>query len=87
MNSEAGLITDTKERVSFINKFFMQIPENFNNKYISLHKSLQLLEKTNMNKIIEMKLTPVTEIEVINTVTSLKRGNASGYEIVFPIQS
>jgi hypothetical protein len=40
-----------------------------------------------MNEIMEMKLIPVTEIDVINTITSLKRKNASGHEIVFPIQS
>jgi hypothetical protein len=40
-----------------------------------------------MNEIMEMKLIPVTEIEVINTVTSLTKKNASWYEIVFPIQS
>ena len=40
-----------------------------------------------MNEIMEMKLILVTEIEVINTVTSLKRKNASGYKVVWPIQS
>jgi len=54
INLKSGLITDTKERVnyqrvSFFNRLCIQIAENFNSKYISLHKSLQLLEKTDMN--------------------------------------
>jgi hypothetical protein len=37
---------------------------------------LQLLEKTNTDEIIEMKLIAVTEIEKKNKITSLKK-NAS----------
>ena len=35
------------------NKFFTQITENLNNKYIHLPKALQLLENTNINEIME----------------------------------
>jgi hypothetical protein len=40
-----------------------------------------------MNEIMEITLILVPEIEVINTETSLKRKNASGCEMVFPVQS
>lgn len=80
VNSETGLITDTTELASVFNKFLIQMAESLKNRYINLHKALQLLEKTNVDEIIEMKSTPVTEIEEKNTITPSKEKNASGYE-------
>jgi len=33
-----------------------------------------------VDEVLAMKLIPVSDIEVINTITSLKRKNASGYD-------
>jgi hypothetical protein len=33
-----------------------------------------------MDEITEMKLIPITETEIINTITTLKRKYASGYD-------
>jgi hypothetical protein len=78
INSEADLITDITEIVNIFNVFFIKMAENLNNKYVSLYKALQLLEVSNMDEVLEMKLISVAEIEVINTVTFLKRKIASG---------
>jgi hypothetical protein len=60
--------------------------ENLKNRYITLHKSLQLLEKTNVDKITEMKLIAVTEIEEKYTITSLKKKKMLQDMRVFPIK-
>jgi len=54
--------------------------ENLNNKYLNLHRTSQLLEKSNVDEVLAMQLIPVSDIEMINTITFLKRENASGYD-------
>ena len=45
-----------------------------------MHKALHLLEESNVDEVLQMKLILVVEIEVPNTITFLKRENASGYD-------
>jgi len=78
INSEAGLITDTRETVNIFNKFSLKMAENLNNKYSSLCRALQLLEKSNVVEVLAMKLFPVSDIEVISTVTFLKKEMLQG---------
>jgi hypothetical protein len=48
------------------------IAENLNNIHINVYKALQLLKEAYPNKTTWMNITPVTEIEMINTITFLK---------------
>jgi 2,3-bisphosphoglycerate-independent phosphoglycerate mutase len=51
INSETGLITEATEVANVFNKFFIQLSESLNNRYINLQKALQLLEKADINEI------------------------------------
>jgi hypothetical protein len=72
INSEVGQLTDTKDIANAFNNFFIQIAEDLNNKQINVHKVLQFLKEGFPNKTTEMKIFPVTETEMINSIKSLK---------------
>jgi hypothetical protein len=57
----------------------LNIARNVHN-HIDVQKELQLLQAKDKDKTIEMKVIPVTEMEVINIITSLKSKNSSGFD-------
>ena len=79
INSEAGQITDTKEIANACNSFFIQIAENLRNKHI-VYKAPKLIKQAYSDKTTEMKITPVTDTVVINTIKFLKTGDSSRYD-------
>jgi hypothetical protein len=54
--------------------------ENISSKLIDVDKALQSLKKSYPENISEMKVIPVTEIEIIYIIKSLKNKNSSGYD-------
>ncbi|GFG36078.1 hypothetical protein Cfor_09207 [Coptotermes formosanus] len=79
INSDAGTL-NINEIANALNSYFVNIAENLNNKLIDVDKTLQLLKKSYPENVSEMKVIPVTEIEVIDTIKSLKNKNSSGYD-------
>ena len=46
--------------------------ENSDSKHVDINKSIEILTKINNAEYTEMKVIPITEIEVINTILILK---------------
>jgi hypothetical protein len=79
INTEPGKITDEQEIADTFNTVLLNIAGNVQN-HIDVQKVLQLLHPKDKDITIEMKVIPVTEVEVINIITSLKSKNPSGFD-------
>jgi hypothetical protein len=80
INSGAGMLTNINEIANAFNSYFVNIAENLNNILIDVDKAFQSLKKSYPEKASEMKVIPVTEIEVIKIIQSLKNKISSGYD-------
>jgi hypothetical protein len=60
----------------------LSIAENLNTDHPKIDDALKLLKETYTGSITEIKIIPVTEIEVINIIRSLKNRNSTGYDEV-----
>jgi hypothetical protein len=80
INSGADLLTNVNEIANTFNSYFVNIAEDLNNKFIDIGKALQALKKSYPENTAEMKVIPVTEIEVIDIIKSFKNNNSSGYD-------
>ncbi|GFG31276.1 hypothetical protein Cfor_12842 [Coptotermes formosanus] len=80
INSDTSMLTNINEISNAFNSYFVNIAENLNNKLIDVDKALQSLKKSYPENISEMKVIPVTEIEVIEIIKSFKNKNSSGYD-------
>jgi hypothetical protein len=80
INSDAVMLTNINETANAFNSYCVNIAENLNNKLFHVDKALQWLKKSYPENILEMKVIPVTEIEVIEIIKSFKNKNSSGYD-------
>ena len=80
INSVAGTLTSNNDIAKAFNSYFINISENLNNNSSDVDKVLQSLMKTYPGSAPEMKLIPVTGIEVKDIIKSLKNKNSSGYD-------
>jgi hypothetical protein len=79
INSDAGLLTNINGIANTFSSYFVNIADDLNNNFIDIGKALQSLKKSHPKNTSEMKIIPVTEIEVIDIIKSLKNKNSSGY--------
>ena len=54
--------------------------ENSDSKHVDINKSIEILTKINNAEYTEMKVIPIKENEVINTIFTLKTKKSSGYD-------
>jgi hypothetical protein len=80
IDSDAGILTNINEIANAFNRHVVNIAENLNNKLIDVDKALQSLKKSYPEKTSEMKVIPVTEIEVIKIIQSFKNKISLGYD-------
>jgi hypothetical protein len=80
INSGDDLLTDVNETANTFNSYFVNITEDLNNKFTDIGKALQALKKSYTENTTEMKIIPVTEIEVIEIIKYFKNKNSSGYD-------
>jgi hypothetical protein len=62
------------------NDFFIHVVENSDNKQVDRNRSNELLTKTSNAEYTEMKVIPITENELLNTILALKTNKSSGYD-------
>ena len=80
IKSHAGTLTNIKDIAKAFNIYFANIAEDLNNNFSDVDKAWQSSKTSYPDSSSEMKLIPVTEIEVIDTLKSLKHKNSSGYD-------
>jgi len=80
INSDAGMLTNINDIAKAFNIYFANIAEDLNNSFSNVSRALQSLKESYPESNSEMKLIPITEIEVIDIVKSLKNKNSSGYD-------
>ena len=66
INSEAGRLTNINDIAKAFNIYFTYIAEDLNSNFSDVSKALQSLKESYPECTSEMKLIPVSEIEVIN---------------------
>jgi hypothetical protein len=69
-----------EEIAKAFNDFFIHVVENSDNKHADRNKSYELLTKTSNTEYTEMKVIPITENEVLNTILALKTKKSPGYD-------
>jgi len=80
INSDAGMLTNINDISKAFNIYFANIDEDLNSNFSDVSKALQSLKKSYPESTSKIKLIPITEIEVIEIITSLKNKNSSGYD-------
>ena len=68
INTDIGSTAVPDEIAKAFNDFFIHVVENSVNKHVDINKSNKLLTKTNNGEYTEMKVIPITENEVLNTI-------------------
>ena len=72
INSDAGMLTNINDIAKAFKIYFTNIAENLNKNFSDVGKALQSLKESYPESTSEMKLIPVTEIEVIDIKKALK---------------
>jgi hypothetical protein len=80
IKSDAGTLTNINDIAKAINIYFANIAEDLNDNSSDMDKAWQSLKRSYPESSSEMKLIPVTEIEVFDRIKSLKHNNSSGYD-------
>jgi cysteinyl-tRNA synthetase len=80
IDTDSGTLTNINDIAKAFNNYFTNIAEELTNDFTDAGKALQYLKKFHPDSTIEMKIIPVTEIEVIGIIKSLKNKNSSGYD-------
>jgi len=80
IDTDAGKLTNINDIAKAFNTCFTNIAEDLTNKLTDVDKALLSLKETYPESIAEMKIIPVTEIEVIDVIKSLKNKDSSGYD-------
>jgi hypothetical protein len=74
------LVDNPKEIANDLNKYYINITENINIKNADRLKAATILKNHRFQKIVQMKVIPVTEAEIIGTIKSLKTKNTAGHD-------
>ena len=74
------MLTNINDIAKTFNIYFTNIAEDLSRKFSDVSKALQSLKESYPESTSEMKLIPVTEIEVTDIIKSLKNKNLSGYD-------
>ena len=61
-------------------KYYTNIATNPNINYSDTCKPLKLLNNFKSGNTVQMEIIPVSEVEVINIIKSLKSKNTAGYD-------
>ena len=80
IKSHAGILTNINDIAKAFNIYFTNIAEDQSNNSSDMDKAWQSLKRSYTESSSEMKLIPVTEIEVIDIIKSLKHKNSLGYD-------
>ena len=80
INTDNKSIELPDEIAKAFNDFFIHVVENSDNKQVDRNRSNELLTKTSNAEYKEMKVIPITEYEVLNTILALKTKKSSGYD-------
>ena len=80
INTDNRSIETPDEIAKAFNDFFINVVENSDNKQVDRNRSNELLTKTSDPEYTEMKVIPITENEVLNTILALKTKKSSGYD-------
>jgi len=80
IKSDAGILTNINDIEKAFKIYFANIAEDLNNNSSDMDKAWQSLKRSYPESSSEMKLIPLTEIEVIDIIKSLKHKNSSGYD-------
>ena len=75
IKSDAGILTSINDVANAFNIYFANIAEDVTNNSSDVDKARQSLKRSYPQNSSEMKLIPVTEIEVIDIIRSLKHTN------------
>jgi hypothetical protein len=70
LNFENGNIQSAKEIACTFNKFFLSTAENLNTDHQNIGEAIKLLNETYICNITEIKITPVTQPEIISIIRS-----------------
>jgi len=79
-DTDSGILTNINDIAKAFNNYFTNIAEDLTNEFTNAGKALQFLKKFHPDSTSEMKIIPVTEIEVIGIIKSLKNKNSSSYD-------
>jgi hypothetical protein len=80
LHTDTGMLTSINDIAKAFNNYFTNIAEDITNKSTDVGKALQSLKNSYPKSTSEMKIIPVTEIEVIEIIKTLKNKNSSGYD-------
>jgi len=80
IKSDASILTNINDIAKAFYIHFANIAEDLNNNSSDVDKVWQSLKRSYPENSSDMKLIPVTEIEIIDIIKSLKHKNSSGYD-------
>jgi len=80
IKSDAGTLTNINDIAKACNIYFTNIADDLNNNSSDVDMPWLSLQRSYPERSSEMKLIPVTEIEVTDIIKSLKHKNSSEYE-------
>jgi len=80
IKSHVGTLTNINDIAKAFNICFVNIAEDLNNNSSDVDKTWQSLKRSYPESSSEMKVIPVTEIEVTDIIKSLKHKISSGYD-------
>ena len=74
------LLQNPKEIANAFNNYYVNITTKLNIKHSDVHKASMLLNNLKLGKTEQMVTIPITEVEVMNIIKSLKSKGTSGYD-------
>ena len=74
------LLENPKEIANAFNNYYVNITTKLNIKHSDVHKASMLLNNLKLGKTEQMVTIPITEVEVMNIIKSLKSKGTSGYD-------
>ena len=64
------------------NKHFLTLSDKVKLVYIDINSALSFLQSSFPNGFPKMVIIPITEAELMSTISSLKSENSSGYQFI-----
>jgi hypothetical protein len=77
------LLNNPKDTANACNSYYTNITSSVNIKHNNTGTALLLLNNLKLDNIVQMEITPISEIEVVDIINCLKPKDSAGYDGIF----